>query len=164
MFFDTNALIRARFDAAPGHELARRRMSKAAEGQEALRISRQILREYPATVTRPQAWSPPVPMDDALEHTARLEAEFDMLEDGPAVTDALAALCAILMRCVSFWRRPWRIVHRGGAVAFSRARSWACRDSRPKQHRTMRRREGCSAASAASVRTAISAARGAGNP
>ena len=93
MFFDTNVLIRARFAAAPDHELARRRMSQAAEGQEALRISRQILREYLATVTRPQAWSPPVPMDDALEHTARLEAEFDMLEDGPAVTDALAALC-----------------------------------------------------------------------
>ena len=93
MFFDTNVLIRARFDSAPGHELARRRMSKAAEGQEALRISRQILREYLAAVTRPQVWSPPVPMDDALEHTARLEAEFDMLEDGPAVTDALAALC-----------------------------------------------------------------------
>ena len=68
-------------------------MGKAAEGQEALRISRQILREYLATVTRPQAWSPPVPMDDALEHAARLEAEFDVLEDGPAVTDALAALC-----------------------------------------------------------------------
>ena len=93
MFFDTNVLIRARFAAAPDHELARRRMSKAAEGQEALRISRQILREYLATVTRPQAWSAPVPMDDALEHAARLEAEFDMLEDGPAVTDALAALC-----------------------------------------------------------------------
>ena len=93
MFFDTNVLIRARFDAAPDHELARRRMNKAAEGQEALHISRQVLREYLAVVTRPQAWSPPVPMDDALEHTARLEAEFDMLEDGPAVTDALAALC-----------------------------------------------------------------------
>ena len=61
-------------------------------------------------------------------------------------------------------RRPWRAVHRGGAAAFSRARSWACRDSRPKQHRTMRRREECSAASAATVRTAISAARGAGKP
>ena len=93
MFFDTNVLIRARFEAAPDHELARRRMSKAAEGQEALRISRQVLREYLAVVTRPQEWSPPVPMDDALEHVARLEAEFDMLEDGPAVTDALAALC-----------------------------------------------------------------------
>ena len=93
MFFDTNVLIRARFEAAPGHELARRRMSKAAEGHEALRISRQVLREYLAVVTRPQAWSPPVPMDEALEHAMRLEAEFDMLEDGPAVTDALAALC-----------------------------------------------------------------------
>ena len=93
MFFDTNVLVRARFEAAPGHRLARLRMSEAGERRETLRISRQVLREYLATVTRPQAWSPPVPMDEALEHAARLEAGFDILEDGPAVTDALATLC-----------------------------------------------------------------------
>ena len=93
MFFDTNVLVRARFEAAPDHRLARLRMSEASERRETLRISRQVLREYLATVTRPQAWSPPVPMDEALGHAARLEAGFDILEDGPAVTDALATLC-----------------------------------------------------------------------
>ena len=93
MFFDTNVLVRARFEAAPGHRLARLRMSEAGERRETLRISRQVLREYLATVTRPQAWSPPVPMDEALGHAARLEAGFDILEDGPAVTDALVTLC-----------------------------------------------------------------------
>ena len=93
MFFDTNVLVRARFEAAPGHELARRRMSEAGESREPLRISRQVLREYLATVTRRQDWSPPIPMDEALEHAATLEAEFDILEDGRAVTNALMALC-----------------------------------------------------------------------
>ena len=32
-------------------------------------------------------------MDEALGHAERLEARFDILEDGPTVTDALAALC-----------------------------------------------------------------------
>ncbi len=39
MFFDTNVLVRARFEAAPGHRLARLRMSEAGERRETLRIS-----------------------------------------------------------------------------------------------------------------------------
>ena len=93
MFFDTNVLVRARFEAAPGHRLARRRMSEAGRTDEPLRISRQVIREYLATVTRPQAWSVQIAMDEALEHVARLEAMFGVLEDGPGVTDTLAALC-----------------------------------------------------------------------
>ena len=68
-------------------------MSEAGRTDEMLRISRQVLREYLATVTRPQAWSVQIPMDEALEHVARLEAVFDLLEDGRGVTDTLAALC-----------------------------------------------------------------------
>ncbi len=93
MFVDTNVLVRARFEAAPSHSLARRRMQEAGESGEALRISRQVLREYLATVTRPQSWSSPVAMDAALAHIAALEAVFDILEDGPRVTQTLTGLC-----------------------------------------------------------------------
>ena len=92
MFFDTNVLVRARFEAAPGHLLARRRMSESGRTDEPLRISRQVLREYLATVTRPQPWSVQVPMEEALEHVARLVGVFGLLEDGSGVTDTLAAL------------------------------------------------------------------------
>ena len=68
-------------------------MIRAGEGNETLRISRQVLREYLAVVTRPQTWSGAAPMDIALGHVAQLEAGFDMLEDGPFVTDTLATLC-----------------------------------------------------------------------
>ena len=93
MFLDTNVLVRARFEAAPSHSLARRSLKEAGESGEALRISRQILREYLATVTRPQSWSPPVAMDTALQHVAALETAFEILEDGPRVTQTLMALC-----------------------------------------------------------------------
>jgi len=93
MFFDTNVLVRARFEAAPGHATARRRMQEAGESGELLRISRQVVREYLATVTRPQRWSPPVQMDAALEHVAALEDRFEILEDGPGVADMLKQLC-----------------------------------------------------------------------
>lgn len=93
MFLDTNVLVRARFEAAPSHHLARQRMQEAGESGEALRISRQVLREYLATVTRPQPWSPAIAMDIALTHIATLEASFVILEDGPKVTEMLTALC-----------------------------------------------------------------------
>ena len=68
-------------------------MGEAGASGEALRISRQVLREYLATVTRPQPWSPPIAMDAALGHMAALEARFEILEDGPGVADMLKALC-----------------------------------------------------------------------
>ena len=93
MFLDTNILVQARFEAAPCYNLARRLLQEAGESGETLRISRQILREYLATVTRPQSWSPPLPMDAALDHVATLQAAFRILEDGPAVTTVLLQLC-----------------------------------------------------------------------
>ncbi len=68
-------------------------MIRASEGNETLRISRQVLREYLATVTRPQSWSAAISMNDALDHVAQLEDGFDILEDGPSVTNTLATLC-----------------------------------------------------------------------
>ena len=93
MFLDTNVLVLARFEAAPRHVLARRWMWEAGNSGEALCISRQVVREYLATVTRPQRWSPPVGMGEALEHAAALEARFEVLEDGPEVADVLKRLC-----------------------------------------------------------------------
>ena len=68
-------------------------MSEIGRTDEPLHISRQVLREYLATVTRPQSWAVQVPMEEALEHVARLAGVFGLLEDGPGVTETLAALC-----------------------------------------------------------------------
>ena len=88
MFLDTNVLIRARFEAAPGHIPARQRIQAAGDRREALRISRQVLREYLATVTRPLSWSVPITTDAALACVAALEIP----EDGPRVTQMLKRL------------------------------------------------------------------------
>ena len=93
MFVDTNVFVAVRFAAAPGHAAARASLDRAGNGAEALRISRQVLREYLATVTRPQSWSNPLSMVAALHDIASLDAAFEVLEDGADVTAMLAALC-----------------------------------------------------------------------
>ena len=93
MCLDTNVLVMARFQAAPGHAVARERLQRAGKSGDVLHISRQVHREYLATVTRPQSWSAPVPMDAALADIATLQASFEILEDGPRATEMLIRLC-----------------------------------------------------------------------
>ena len=93
MFVDTNILVNARIREAPHHEIARAGLESALRGSEPLRISRQVMREYLAVVTRPQVWPVPITRDEALDDLGRLGRAFEVLEDGPWVTDALLALC-----------------------------------------------------------------------
>ena len=93
MFVDTNVLVKARFLEAPDHDEARASLERAFDEPEALRINRQVLREYLAVVTRPQTWLVPIPREDALDDLERLIATYEILEDGPVVTDWLVSLC-----------------------------------------------------------------------
>ena len=96
MFIDTNVFVSARFAAAPAHTAARAALDGAARTGEPLAISRQVMREYLAAVTRSQAWGPggpPLPMDRALADLVWMEDSFRVLEDGPHVTALLAELC-----------------------------------------------------------------------
>ena len=93
MFIDTNFLVTVRVLDAPGHAVARERLVRAALDVEPLRISRQVLREYLATVTRPQQWSLPFTRQEALDDVNRLIGSFEVLEDGPEVTQTLIGLC-----------------------------------------------------------------------
>ena len=93
MFVDTNVLVKARILEALDHEIARDSLESAFAGPEPLRISRQVLREYLAVVTRPQTWPVVIAREDALDDVERLVATFDVLEDGPVVTDQLVSLC-----------------------------------------------------------------------
>ena len=93
MFVDTNVLVRARIREAPGHEVARANLETALEENEPVRISRQILREYLAVVTRPQTWQIPIAREVAIQDVERLASTFQVLEDGPEVTNWLMLLC-----------------------------------------------------------------------
>ena len=93
MFVDTNVLVKARMLEAPDHDMARDGLKRAFDQPEPLRISRQVLREYLAVVTRPQTWAVDIGREDALNDVARLSATLEVLEDGPVVTDWLVSLC-----------------------------------------------------------------------
>ena len=93
MFVDTNVFVNSRIPDAPDHDAARARLEQALRGREPLRISRQIVREYLAVVTRPQTWAAGITREDAMDDARRLLDSFEILEDGPVVSEALIALC-----------------------------------------------------------------------
>ena len=93
MFIDTNVLVKARIPGAPDHDAARTGLERAFRDAEPLRISRQVIREYLAVVTRPQTWPVSITREEALDDASRLAGIFEILEDGPAVTESLVALC-----------------------------------------------------------------------
>ena len=78
MFVDTNVLVAARFVNHPEHLAACRCLDRAGNSEESLHISRQIVREYLAAVTRSQIWSEPLAMADALEDAMRLISSFSL--------------------------------------------------------------------------------------
>lgn len=92
MFVDTNILVYSRIIEAPLHYVARDRLERARLGNEPLRISRQIIREYVSVVTRPQTWADALTREEALEEISHLIGQYVILEDGPAVTEWLIAL------------------------------------------------------------------------
>ena len=93
MFIDTNVLVQSRVPGAPDHGAARSSLERAFRDPEPLRISRQIMREYLAVVTRPQTWPVAITREEALDDVSRLTGNFEILEDGPLVTEVLLALC-----------------------------------------------------------------------
>ena len=93
MFIDTNVLVMSRFPGAPDHDAARASLERAFRDPEPLRISRQVIREYLAVVTRPQTWPVGITRDEALDDVSRLTRSFEILEDGPLVTETLVGLC-----------------------------------------------------------------------
>ena len=66
-------------------------LARASRDRETV-TSRQILREYLAC-SPARNLGPSVTMADVLDDIQRYSARFHVLEDGPAVTDALIALC-----------------------------------------------------------------------
>ena len=110
MFVDTNVLVKARILEAPDHEMARDILKRAFDQPEPLRISRQVLREYLAVVTRPQTWAVDIGREDALNDVERLSSVFEVLEDSPVVMDWLLSLC----RQVPVWGRQ---IHDANIVA-----------------------------------------------
>jgi predicted nucleic acid-binding protein len=85
IFIDTNILVYANISGSPFHELARQCLEDLSQNQNSLWISRQVLREYLAIVTRPGTF-PIVPTPLLLGERIRyFEEVFEIAEEGPAI-------------------------------------------------------------------------------
>ena len=93
MFIDTNVFVNSRLPESPMHNIARVRIELAFQAPEPPTISRQILREYLAVVTRPQPWQTGISREEALDDVQELMDVYRVLEDGPEVTEWLVRLC-----------------------------------------------------------------------
>jgi predicted nucleic acid-binding protein len=94
VFVDTNILIYTDQAFSPFHASATAKLQALAVAGHPLWISRQILREYLAGMSRPGGLTAPLPMATLLAGVQRFLARFQVAEDGPTVTANLVALLA----------------------------------------------------------------------
>ena len=94
VFVDTNVLVYANQQRSKHHAAALFLLDAAERDGAALWISRQVLREYLASVTRPQGSEPALPMALALERVRYFAARFEVAEDGPDTFRKLTELLA----------------------------------------------------------------------
>lgn len=93
LFIDTNVLVYANVSEAPQHETARTAIEQAREDGRTLWVSRQVLREYLVTMTRPQAFQD-LPLATVLEQVRLFQDHFEIADESDAVTDHLIQLMA----------------------------------------------------------------------
>jgi predicted nucleic acid-binding protein len=92
IFIDTNILLRANVAEAPLHiESLAAIKSLRAKGDE-LYISRQVLREFMATLTRPQTFATPRPANVIIERVQYFQTHFRVIDETTIVTDKLLTL------------------------------------------------------------------------
>ena len=91
VFVDTNVWVFAAVPAAPMHAAAVATLDALSPG--ALWISRQVLREFLAVLSRPQTFfAGDAPMPNLVARASVIEARCNVAEDGPLVTRKLHEL------------------------------------------------------------------------
>jgi len=92
--FDTNILVYATRPSAAQHAAAKAALTRLEDEGSALWVSPQVLREYLAAVTRPQATAPALPMATAIADVRRFRTAFDVAGEHAGVLDRLLNLLA----------------------------------------------------------------------
>ncbi len=92
VFLDTNILVYASFPGTPFYDAARARLSQLESDGVLFWTSRQVLREFLASTTRPGAIVPPPPLDALTQAVRQFEAEFEIANEDAAVTAILLDL------------------------------------------------------------------------
>ncbi|MCM1981991.1 type II toxin-antitoxin system VapC family toxin [Lyngbya confervoides] len=89
IFLDTNILVYANVTSAPLHPQALETLQQLQTSHAEIWISRQILREFIATLTRPQLFLISQPMHLIAERIHYFEHTFSIAEDNSQVTQTL---------------------------------------------------------------------------
>ena len=92
VFLDTNVLVYANVEESPFHEAAFTAIETRYTAGIVLWISRQVLREFLATLSRPQRFTNPRPVSTMIERVRFFQGRFQIAEDNPQVTERLLAL------------------------------------------------------------------------
>ncbi len=91
LFIDTNILVYANVIETPFHEQALAAINTAHEAGRTIWISRQVIREYLVTLTRPQVFEN-LPRATVLEQVDQFIERFQVADDSAAVTEQLVKL------------------------------------------------------------------------
>ena len=89
IFIDTNILIYASLAQSPFHDKAVAHLREFELAEIDLYISRQVLREYLAVMTRPDVLTEEIPLSSLVQDVRGFEESLVVLDDGPAVTAKL---------------------------------------------------------------------------
>ena len=92
IFLDTNVLIFSTAIRAPLHQTARQAIQEQHAAGAEIWISRQVLREYLAALSRPQTFSNPQPPDILVADIRSFINQFFIAEDSVQVTERLLDL------------------------------------------------------------------------
>lgn len=96
VFLDTNILVYANVVSAPWHKETQARLNQLWDAGHPLWISRQVLREYLAVLTRPQTFSQPQPTAVVAERARFFASQFQVAEESALVTENLLTLATTL--------------------------------------------------------------------
>ena len=93
-FVDTNVLLRATITQFPLHQDAKKLVAQQLVDNVELWISRQVIREYIAQSTRPQAFMNPMTFAQVDAQVKSMRTLFKIADDTEQVTDQLLKLLA----------------------------------------------------------------------
>jgi predicted nucleic acid-binding protein len=88
VFIDTNILVYANLAQSPFHGKAVASL-REFEDIGLLYVSRQVLREYLAVMTRPGTLTHDIPVSSLIQDVQEFEAGLTVLDDGPEITARL---------------------------------------------------------------------------
>jgi predicted nucleic acid-binding protein len=92
VFVDTNVLVYAHVAEAPWHQEAQAAIVEHETAGAPLWVSRQVLREYLVSLTRPQQFPIPPALETVVAQVRQFQQRFHVANEGPEVTTRLLAL------------------------------------------------------------------------